>query len=353
MLNVEKISKSLGKFQLKDIEIEVGKDDYFVLLGPSGAGKSLTLEIIAGLQKPDSGKIFLNGLDITRESIQKRKIGIVFQNHALFPHFNVYENIAYPLNTQKIKHDKKKNIIYKLAEQLEIVPLLKRNVNSLSAGEKQRVALARVLTLKPHLLLLDEPLASLDVMLKSDIRTLLRKLNKAGQTIIHVTHDYEDAVTLANKIAIINNGIIEHCGTPHDIFLKPKSSFIAKLTGIKNFFPATIIVDDTNNTAIATISNNIKIKLAPTEYKTGKGWIIVRSEDIVISNEHYEFSSNNQLKGKIIEILNTVPGLEIIIDNGCKWAALITHESALRLQLYEGKEVWFSFKSVAVSFIPE
>ncbi len=350
MLNVDKISKKFDKFNLKNVEFSVDEGEYFVLLGPSGSGKSLILELIAGLQKCDSGKIYINSLDITNQKIQKRKVGILFQDNALFPHLNVFENIAYPLNSKSITITKKTEIVSELANKLEITDLLKRKPATLSGGEKQRVALARALALKPSLLLLDEPLSSLDVMLKTEVRALFRKINKSGQTIIHVTHDYEDAITLASKVGIINNGILEHCGSPSEIFLKPKSPFIALLTGIKNFFAVNII--NVNKSTFAIVSEKINIKLS-SEVKSEKGWIVVRSEDIVISNDYHEFSSNNQFKGIITEMVPTVNGIEVIIDIGQKWAALVTNDSVARLKLKINNSVWISFKTVAVTFIPK
>jgi molybdate/tungstate transport system ATP-binding protein len=350
MLNVDKISKKFDKFNLKNVEFSVSEGEYFVLLGPSGSGKSLILELIAGLQKCDSGKIYINSVDITNQKIQKRKVGILFQDNALFPHLNVFENIAYPLNSKSITITKKTEIVSELANKLEITDLLKRKPATLSGGEKQRVALARALALEPSLLLLDEPLSSLDVMLKTEVRALFRNINKSGQTIIHVTHDYEDAITLASKVGIINNGILEHCGSPSEIFLKPKSPFIALLTGIKNFFAVNII--NVNKSTFAIVSENINIKLS-SEVQSNKGWIVVRSEDIVISNDYHEFSSNNQFKGIITEMVPTVNGIEVIIDIGQKWAALVTNDSVVRLKLEINNNVWISFKTVAVTFIPK
>jgi len=213
--------------------------------------------------------------------------------------------------------------------------------------------LARALAAKPLLLLLDEPLASTDAMLKAEIRALLRNINKLGQTVIHVTHDYQDAITLSSKIGILNNGTLEDIGTTSEIFLKPKSLFIAKLMGIKNFFPAKIISEDENNQIkVVSIPENIEIKLV-TEFSCGKeGWIIINSEDIVISLEYNKVSSNNQFKGKIVEIVPILNSIEVIIEASGIWAALVTYEAAYRLNLKENMEVWISFKSVAVKFVP-
>ncbi|RLD63190.1 MAG: ABC transporter ATP-binding protein, partial [Bacteroidetes bacterium] len=202
MLKVKNISKKLDDFNIKDISFSVNKGDYFIILGVSGAGKSVILEMIAGLMQPNSGTIYLNNKNITNEKIQKRKLGLVFQDYAVFPHLSVKENISYPLKNRGLEKKEIQNRLNQLAEEMSISHLLNRKPTTLSGGELQRVALARTLALNPECLLLDEPLSSLDIQLKNDLRGLLRKINKKGQTIIHVTHDYEEAIFLANKVAV-------------------------------------------------------------------------------------------------------------------------------------------------------
>src|SRR5664280_1570258 len=206
MLRLIDINRKLGNFALSEINLEVTDGEYYVLLGRSGSGKTQLLELIAGLEHPDSGGIFLDNIEITRQRIQDRKIGIVFQDYAIFPHMTVFGNIAYPLRARK---EDKKNIAEKVelaAATMNISHILERRTEKLSGGELQRVALARTLITSPRLLLLDEPLSSLDTSLKDDLKSLLRNLNKSGQTIIHVTHDYGDAISLAKRVGVIHNG---------------------------------------------------------------------------------------------------------------------------------------------------
>ncbi|MDA3779865.1 MAG: ATP-binding cassette domain-containing protein, partial [Bacteroidales bacterium] len=257
MLEISRLNLHFKEFEITDINFSVGKGDYFILLGKSGAGKTLILEMIAGLLSPKSGKIFLNNKDITFEKIQSRKVGLVFQDYAIFPHLSVFENIAYPLKPKKISKKERAKLVINCANDLNINHLLKRSPKTLSGGELQRVALARTLILKPDLLLLDEPLSSLDIQLRKELRSLLRKLNKNGQTIIHVTHDYEDAVSLANKIAVMHDGTIVQHGTPKDIFQNPKSEFVAEFTGTKNFFKARIESQGKGNLKKAYINNKL------------------------------------------------------------------------------------------------
>ena len=236
MLSVRQISKSLPDFEIKDVSFEVRDGEYFVLLGASGVGKSIMLETIAGHIRPDAGQILLDGKDITRENIQKRRIGIVFQNSALFPHITVYDNIAYPLRCRKLNNRQTRKQVAGLAEDFAVGHLLKRRTQTLSGGESQRVSLARAVAGEPRCLLLDEPISSLDAKSRPEIRALLRKINAQGQAMVHVTHDYTEAVSLGTHIAVMEGGRIAQAGTVEEVFQRPKSQFIALFVGIRNFF---------------------------------------------------------------------------------------------------------------------
>lgn len=348
MLELVNISKSFKDFKIRDVSFKVNKGDYYTLLGVSGAGKSLLLELIAGLEKQDSGNIILDGKDITNERIQKRELGLVFQDYALFPHLSVKENISYPLKFKKIRSSEIHKTVLDLALEMSISHLLNRMPNSLSGGELQRVALARTLTLKPKCLLLDEPLASIDVLLKDELRMLLRKINHNGQTIIHVTHDYEETISLATNVAIMHNGKIIQIGTPHEVFQHPKSEFVANLTGIKNFFRVEIRSENTSK--IAKINDSISLHLL-SECEKGTGYIIIRSEDIILSDKIIESSVVNNFEGIIKEIIPAKLGVEIHIDIGIRLSAIITDKSLMKLKLVKGNTVWASFKASAVKFI--
>ena len=346
MLKLKDISIKLGEFQLKNINLELNKGDYYVLLGKSGVGKTVLLEIIAGLIKPDSGKVFQNNLDITREKIQKRKVGIVFQDYSIFPHLTVKQNIAYPLKRKKISNSDKDELINKYASLASIKHLLDRNTQNLSGGELQRVALARMLVSNPNCLLLDEPLASLDIQLKGGLRNLLRQINKSGVTILHVTHDYEEAIALSNKVAVLHGGEIIQKGLTKEVFRKPANEFVANFTGIKNFFIAEFTPINTakiNETLEINVSNKEGVK---------KGKIIIRGEEIIISNERIESSATNNFKGKIKQIIPYLINHEIIIDIGVDLSVVISDESLQKFKFKENSEAWVSFKATAIKIIP-
>ena len=345
MLEIKNISKKYKDFDLNNINFSVETGEYFVLLGESGAGKSLILEIIAGLIIPDNGKIFLNGNDITNVKIQKRNIGLVFQDYAVFPHLTVHENIAYSLHSKKLSKSAINNKVVELANKTGIGNLLKRKPSTLSGGELQRVSLARTLALEPICLLLDEPLSSLDIQLRNELQQLLRKLHDEGITIIHVTHNFDEAVALANKVGIIQNGRIIQTGAPKEVFHNPKSKFVANFTGIKNFYNAVI-----KSKEIVILENKVEIIYISGKDK-GTGIVMFRSEDIVISINKPDSSMCNNLHGTVLEMIPTKFGMEIIIDIGVKIAALITQKSVDRLQLSVNKYVWISVKATAIRFI--
>jgi len=311
MLRTENISRRFGSFSLNNINLDIAKGEYYVILGRSGAGKSLLLEMLCGLTMPDSGRIFLNEDDITDLKIQKRNLGMVFQDYSLFPHLSVRENISFPLKIRKMPHGTIERNIDSVSEEMNIGHLLDRNPEMLSGGEKQRVALARTLVTSPAVLLLDEPLASVDASLKDSIRRLLRRLNREGQTIIHVTHDLNEAVSLASRVGVIHNGKIIQEGTPEDVFAHPVNRFVARYTGIKNFFRVTFVKEDGKWTAVTDKGN--KIPLDEMNYPP-KGILILRSGDCVVSQ--HDIPGKISVKGIIDDIVPSAAGFEIAVNAG-------------------------------------
>jgi molybdopterin-binding protein len=348
MLELKNIQKSYPDFKLEDISFQVEDGDYFVILGPSGAGKTQILELMAGLVDPDDGIILVDDKDITSWKIQSRPFGLVFQDYAIFPHLTVRENIGYPVRFKGLGKKIVESQIVDQAEGAEIGHLLDRRPKTLSGGELQRVALARTLIRKPRYLLLDEPLASLDVSLRQGLRSLLKRLNTSGQTIIHVTHDYEEALVLANKVAVINKGKIIQLGRADEVFHQPGSEFVARFTGIKNFFPARLYREQDRQ--YGELMNGQILRLT-TEEPEGKGFVLLRGEDIFISLNDLPTSATNQLKGRIVDISPSIFGFEVQVDTGTLFYARITRESLQNLGLREGKEVWISFKASNVRFV--
>lgn len=346
MLELINIDIEFEDFKLQNINLSVGKGEYFALLGVSGAGKSVILETIAGMIKPKHGQIILDKRDITNNKIQQRNVGLVFQDFAIFPNMNIKENLSYPLKCKKKSRQFIGQKINEISTLVNIQHLLNRNPATLSGGELQRVALGRVLALDPQVLLLDEPLSSIDTQLKNEIQSLLRKINRNGQTIIHVTHNYQEAISLANRISVINNGTIEQTGTPKEIFHNPKSKFIASFTGIKNFYNARMIEPNK-----AILENKVLITLAGRTYENN-GFVTFRTKDIILSLKSLDSSMCNQLQGTIVDFIPQAEGIEIVIDAKIKIVASITHASVNNLKLKIGSKVWIGFKATAVKYIP-
>ena len=349
MLKLKNISKRLGSFHLSGIDIEIPGGTYYVLLGRSGSGKTQLLELIAGLSKPDSGEIWLNDENITSTRIQKRKTGLVFQDYAIFPNMSVFGNIAYSLTSGR--YDKKNVMeqVTRIATDLNISHLLDRSTHHLSGGEMQRVALARTLITSPALLLLDEPLASIDASLKDDIKRLFRRLNRQGLTIIHVTHDYREAVSLASRVGVIHNGKIIQEGTPDEVFRKPVNRFVARYAGIRNFFRVKFISENGEWKAIS--QNNLVFRLSGTSYPAD-GLLILRSDDIFLSGEKPENKPVNTFKGVITEILPSEYGVEITVDAGETFYIDVSSDTYKNHSLKELSEVWINFAPEAGIALP-
>ena len=348
MLKLIDINRRLGDFALKDINLEVSEGEYYVLLGRSGSGKTQLLELIAGLEKPDSGTIILDNVDITMQRIQQRKVGIVFQDYAVFPHMTVFGNIAYALRARKEDKNSIEEKVENAATAMNIKHILGRRTEKLSGGELQRVALARTLINSPRLLLLDEPLSSLDTSLKDDLKRLLRNLNKAGQTIIHVTHDYGDAISLAKKVGVIHNGKIIQEGPVDEVFKNPSNRFVARYAGVRNFF--RVVITSENGLLTGVTKHNVRFKLNGENPGTD-GLLLIRSDSIILAKEKPVESELNSIRGEIIEIIPSEFGMEITIDAGDLFYVNILNSDIEKLTLAEGKEIWMSFPSKAIVVI--
>ncbi|ADC69252.1 ABC transporter related protein [Methanocaldococcus sp. FS406-22] len=272
MLKVENLSKIWKDFKLKNVSFEIDRE-YCVILGPSGAGKSVLIKCIAGILKPDSGKIILNGDNITNLPPEKRNVGYVPQNYALFPNKNVYKNIAYGLIIKKVNKIEIDRKVKEIAEFLNISHLLDRNVKTLSGGEQQRVALARALILNPSILLLDEPTSAVDIKIKENIISELKKIKHIP--VLHITHDLAEARTLGEKVGIFMNGELIAFGN-RDVLKKPKNKKVAEFLGFniindKAIAPEDVIIKDGNEGEVVNIIDYGKYKKVFVKYN---GYII-------------------------------------------------------------------------------
>ncbi len=228
---------------VRDVNLTIESGEFMVLLGPSGSGKSTILYMIAGIYKPTRGRILFDGRDVTHKPPMERNVGMVFQNYALYPHMRVYDNIAFPLRIRRMPEDEIARRVKSVAEMLRIGHLLDRYPWQLSGGQQQRVAIARALVKEPQVLLLDEPLSNLDALLRIHVRSELKRLQrKLGITTIHVTHDQSEAMAIADRIALINEGRVQQVGRPDDVYREPVNTFVASFLGTPpmNLLEATL-----------------------------------------------------------------------------------------------------------------
>ena len=232
-VELENITKRFGEVVAVDnISLKIREGEFFSLLGPSGCGKTTTLRIIAGLERPDSGTVKLHGQDVTNVPTHKRGIGMVFQTLALFPHMNVYDNIAFGLRMRKLPEDEIRRKVREILEIVRLPGMENRYPNQLSGGQRQRVALARALVIEPKVLLLDEPLGALDLKIRQEMMVELKRIHhEVGTTFIYVTHDQGEAMVMSDRIAVMKDGRIMQIGSPEEIYLHPKNTFVAKFIG--------------------------------------------------------------------------------------------------------------------------
>ena len=311
-LKIEGISKSFGTLKVLDnINLNISKSEFFGLLGASGSGKTTLLRILGGFEKPDSGKIFLDDIDITKLEPFERPLNYMFQSYALFPHLNVYKNLEFGIKDQFNNLDIKDKV-NKISKLLSIENLLSRRILQLSGGEQQRVALGRCLIKEPKLLLLDEPLAALDKKLRSKTQLELTTLQKKlGITFVFVTHDQEEAMSLSDKMAIMKDGrIIEH-SDPETIYENPKSEYTANFVGIANILK----ISKKNN---LYFSNELQIPISMKENIDNNFKILIRPEKIKITSLPNDIiNSPNSFVGKILEksYLGSFTRYEVISKN--------------------------------------
>lgn len=302
ILELKGIKKTYGDNEvLKCLDLNIKRNEFLTLLGPSGCGKTTTLKIIAGFETADNGEVLFGGKDIKDLPAYKRPVNTVFQKYALFPHMNVYENIAFGL---KIKKKSKKEIDEKVTEMLRLVALSgfeKRKIDSLSGGQQQRVAIARALVNEPEVLLLDEPLGALDLKLRKEMQLELKNIQqRLGITFIFVTHDQEEALTMSDTIVVMNKGEIQQMGTPQDIYNEPSNAFVADFIGESNIVDATMIKDFEveflnttfecvdggfgENTPVQVVIRPEDLKMVPKEKGMLKGTVL----SVIFKGVHYE-----------------------------------------------------------------
>lgn len=253
LLRFDHVTKRFGEHvAVRDIELEILQGEFFSLLGPSGCGKTTLLRMIAGFESPDSGSVLLGGQDLTALPAHKRPVNTVFQHYALFPHLDVYENVAFGLRRQGLNDAEIRGRVEEALSQVRLAEFIRRQPNQLSGGQKQRVALARALVLRPRLLLLDEPLGALDHQLRLQMQVELKQIQRAaGITFVFVTHDQPEALTMSDRIAVLSKGRIEQVGSGFEVYERPATEFVARFLGASNLVPALVRSSDGERVEVA------------------------------------------------------------------------------------------------------
>lgn len=296
-LELKEIKKSFteGEAVLDNISLEISKGEFITLLGSSGCGKTTTLRIIAGLEQPDAGSVWLDGREVTGLEPNQRDVNTVFQNYALFPHMNVAENIGYGLKLKKVPKSEIRKKVFQMLELVQLEGYEKRKPSELSGGQKQRVAIARALVNNPKVLLLDEPLGALDLQLRRAMQIELKHLQKKlGITFIYITHDQEEAINMSDRIAVMRDGRIEQIGTPDEIYNHPKTSYVATFVGNANILHGVAESIQGENAIVKIGNDRVIVKLETSQQDTGdtrakqylaageKVTLAVRSENILL-----------------------------------------------------------------------
>jgi len=299
-ISVTALTKTYGQvFALNRVSIDVKAGEFLTLLGPSGSGKTTLLMAIAGFNRPDSGRISFGGRDVTIMPPHKREVGMVFQNYALFPHMSVFENVAFPLKLRKIAADEKRQRVTEALKTVQLSDFAERRIDQLSGGQRQRVALARAFVFGPKILLMDEPLSALDKKLREEMQIELKQLHRQlGVTTVYVTHDQREALTMSDRIAVINDGEVAQLGTPREIYNAPATSFVASFIGESSIVP--LARDGGGQLSY----EGAKIGKAPTGNQHQNWSLVIRPERLSLVPERGKKTAGKlYFKGAIIELV--------------------------------------------------
>ncbi len=339
-IRLENVCKDYGLTKvIKHVNFKIDDGDFLTILGPSGAGKTTLLKMIAGFEDTTSGSIHINDEDIARKPIHKRNIGMLFQNYALFPHMTVYDNIEFPLGIRHIPKAEKKEKIKNILEKVKLSEYEKRYPRELSGGQQQRVGLARALVFDPPVLLLDEPMAALDKQLRKHMQLEVKEIhNDLGITTISVTHDQEEALTMATKVCVMKDGMIEQIASPIEIYERPKSVFVAKFIGEANVVECPVIEADSSKISLKIYGDN-KITLAQTaaKYTVGNAInVVIRPEKVKLVDDSF---SGLKLNARVEQLTYVGDVLKLKVRLECGKSMKVKVFTQYSLSLTVGKAV--------------
>ena len=336
-----------GFVAIDNLDLKIPAGEFFALLGPSGCGKTTTLRLVAGLDSPTEGKILIGNQDVTQTKPHERPVNTVFQNYALFPHMSVLENVAFGLRQRKVGDPLPKAV--EALKLVELEHLSQRRPTQLSGGQQQRVALARALVNRPSLLLLDEPLGALDLKLRRQMQVELKAIQmEVGLTFLHVTHDQEEAMDMADTVAVMNKGRIEQMGAPEALYERPKTLFVSKFLGQSNIFVGDVVESSGDSVSISVGGRQIKVPANRAEKTTGKIAIGVRPEKAFFHEDAEPAASaglNVVGPGEIIDIRFTGVSNQYLIDIPNLGEVTVFAQNIGKSPVTElGAKVWVSWK---------
>lgn len=344
MLRLDRVIRRAGCFTLGPIDLEVARGECFVLLGATGSGKSLTLGAVVGTGNVAGGAIILDGRDVTALPPESRPIGYVHQDGLLFPHLTVAENIGFPLF--RLARAEKMQRIQETADDLGIAHLLDRRIAGLSGGEAQRVALGRALARRPPIILLDEPLGSLDPTTRRRLLGVLQEIKaRHGVTMLHVTHDFEEAAALGDRIGVMIAGRLAQIGATDEVFRRPASEAVADFIGIRNVIRGRVV--RTPEGAVLE-AGGARLSLPEGAATEGEAVYTVTADSVILSREELDSSARNRLTGIVTAISEGVALRHVTVDVGVPIEATVTRRSIEELGITPGRKLWVTIKTTAL-----
>lgn len=347
-LALENVSKRFPGFTaIDDLSLEIPAGSFFALLGPSGCGKTTTLRLVAGLEEPSEGRILIGGKDVTDTKAHQRPVNTVFQSYALFPHMTILENVAFGLKRRKI--DGALDLAREALALVELGHVANRRPSQLSGGQQQRVALARAVVNRPALLLLDEPLGALDLKLRRQMQLELKSIQgEVGLTFLHVTHDQEEAMTMADTVAVMNQGRIEQMGAPEDLYELPATAFVATFLGQSNLWRGEITGQANGAIEVAVSGYQMRVPMDRSVIHRGQVTVGVRPEKIVLHREKPSLDSTASVigPGRVVDASFSGVSTQYVVDvPGLGEATVFSQNMSLGDHAREGDEVYLSWQN--------